>query len=201
MGPSLARILSDQRAHQTSGDFAVAFKSEDGTAYSEKATALDGTRRGQYSYVDDLGQTQNVKWEAGPGGFKVLGANNQPAHPQQTPAFKAAADNLARLDALKPKPAPEPIYKSAPRPVYQQQQIQQEYTQPAPQPQWQPAPKPVEQYEPVPQWQPAPKPVEQYKPVQQFIEPATTPAPRRFFPPGQLAFKRDQLGYSYQFSS
>merc|ERR1712080_233972 len=64
--PSLARILSDQRAHQTSGDFAVAFKSEDGTAYSEKATALDGTRRGQYSYVDDLGQTQNVKWGAGP---------------------------------------------------------------------------------------------------------------------------------------
>merc|ERR1712080_365827 len=113
-------------------------------------------------------------------------------------AARARVAEQIRLDALKPKPAPEPIYKSAPRPVYQQQQIQQEYThpapqqqyQPAPQPQWQPAPKPVEQYEPVPQWQPAPKPVEQY------IEPATTPAPRRFFPPGQLAFKRDQRGYS-----
>jgi len=221
--PSLARILNDQRAHHISGDFRHAVKQEDGTQIEEVASSADGTRRGSYSYVNDQGQTESVKWEAGPGGFRVLGANNQPAHPMQTAAYKAAADNLAaqhaairarvaeqvRLDALKPKPvtaAPKraPVQQWSPQPQKQwvepkQQQWaapkQQQWVAPKQQ-QWVPQqqPKPVQ-----PQYVPVQQPVQ---PVQQFAPvPAPTPAPKRFFPPGQLAFSRNQLGYQYSFSS
>lgn len=204
--PSLARILSDQRAHHVAGDFRLAVRQEDGTNIEEQATSADGTRRGQYSYINDLGQTETVKWEAGRGGFKILNANNQPAHTQHTAAWQAAADNLAReheaararvaeairLEALKPKPVEQPAQEP----------------QRAPEQQWAPAPQraPVQQ-----QWAPAPQraPVQpqQYlpvqQPIQQYVPTAAppTPAPKRFFPPGQLSFSRNQLGYQYNFSS
>jgi len=211
--PSLARILSDQRAHHVAGDFKLAVRQEDGTNFQESAVSADGTRTGQYSYVDTNGQVQTTKWTAGPGGFRVLGANGQAARPQQTAAYKAAADNLARehaaararvaeaqrLEALKPKPVeqPRPAQRRAPVPV-------QHYQQPQQQPQYVPQPQQQPQYVPQPQPQPQPQqyaPVQQ--PIQQFAPVAapTTQPPKRFFPPGQLSFSRNQLGYQYNFSS
>jgi len=192
--PSLARILSDQRAHHVTGDFRLAVKQEDGTNIQEEATAADGTRRGSYSYVNDQGRTETVKWQAGPGGFRVLNANNQPAHTQHTAAFKAAADNLAREHAaanarvaeavrqaaLNPKPVQQ--YNTR-RPVKQPQQVVNQFA-----------------YQHTPQQHHVP--VQHYQPVQ-YAAP-TTPAPvapKRFFPPGQLSFSRNQLGYQYNFSS
>jgi len=204
--PSLARILSDQRAHHVAGDFRLSVKQEDGTNIEELATSADGTRRGQYSYVNNLGQTESVKWEAGPGGFRILNANNQPAHTQHTAAWQAAANNLAReheaararvaeanrLAALRPKPVEEPT--SAPRRAPAPAPVQQYRPAPAPvQPR--PAPQQISYTHPAaqPQYAPVPQSIQQYTP--------TTQAPKRFFPPGQLSFARTNAGYNYDFRS
>merc|ERR1711890_131119 len=93
--PSLARILSDKRAHTVAGDFAVAFKQEDGTVVNEESRSSDGQRRGSYSYYDDQGQ-HTVEWQAGAGGFQILNANNLPVGPQLTPAQQQATAAAAR---------------------------------------------------------------------------------------------------------
>merc|ERR1711890_47531 len=94
--PSLARILSDKRAHTVAGDFAVAFKQEDGTTVNEESRSSDGQRRGSYSYYDDQGQQHTVEWQAGAGGFQILNANNLPVGPQLTPAQQQATAAAAR---------------------------------------------------------------------------------------------------------
>jgi len=204
--PSLARILSDQRAHHVAGDFRLAVQQEDGTKIEEQATSADGTRRGQYSYINDLGKTETVKWQAGPGGFEILGQNNQPAHTQHTAAWHAAADNLAREHAAANARAAEAARRAAlnPKPVEQYSEKRAhhrpaQYTAPKQytNTQYQHTPQ---QYRPAPVHRPVP--VHHYQPVQ-YTAP-TTPAPvapKRFFPPGQLSFSRNQLGYQYDFSS
>lgn len=194
------------RAHHVAGDFKLSVRQEDGTNIEELATSADGTRRGQYSYINDLGNTETVKWEAGHGGFRIINANNQPAHTKQTAAWQAAADSLAREHvaakarvaeavrqaALKPKPVEEaaPAPYRAPVPVqhyqHQPKQVVNEYSY-----QHQP-----QQFAPVQQF----PPVQQYVPTAAPIVP-TTQAPSRFFPPGQLSLSRNQLGYQYSFSS
>jgi len=210
--PSLARILSDQRAHHVAGDFKLAVRQEDGTNFQESAVSADGSRTGQYSYVDTNGQVQTTKWRAGKGGFQIIGANNQPTGPQQTAAYKAAADNLARqhqaararvaeaqrLEALKPKPVQKPRPAQQRAPAQQYQQPQQQYA-PLPQQQYAPQPKPQQYQAPQQQYAPVQQPIQQ----QQYVPTAAPPtqAPKRFFPPGQLSFSRNQLGYQYNFSS
>ena len=124
--PSTARILSDQRAHTVAGDFAVAFKQEDGTVINEEHNSADGVRQGSYSYVDNDGKQHQVKWQAGPGGFQILNSNNLP---QLTPAqveatnfaAKAHREALARAaEAARNNPQPEEQFN--PQPQFNPQQ-------------------------------------------------------------------------------
>jgi len=66
-----AKILKEQRFNDGDGSFGSAFAQEDGTVYREETTA-DGERIGQYSYVDNDGQTITVKYTAGIDGFRIL---------------------------------------------------------------------------------------------------------------------------------
>lgn len=192
--PSLARIISDQRAHHIAGDFRVAVKQEDGTNIEEHAVA-GGSRRGSYSYVNDQGRTETVKWEAGPGGFRVLNANNQPAHPQQTAAYKAAAANLAREHAAANARVAEAVRQAALNPTPVQHHVPVKQYQPT---------RPVHQvsYHHTPQQHHVPVPVQHYQPVQYQAPTTLRPVvPKRFFPPGQLSFSRNNKGYNYAFNS
>merc|ERR1711923_143186 len=78
-----AKILKEQRFDAGDGRFGAAFAQEDGTVFREETTA-DGERIGQYSYIDQDGQTITVRYSAGKDGFRILegahiptGANGQ----------------------------------------------------------------------------------------------------------------------------
>jgi hypothetical protein len=69
--PQNAKILKEQRFNAGDGRFGAAFAQEDGTVYREE-TSADGERVGQYSYIDQDGQTITVRYTAGKDGFRIL---------------------------------------------------------------------------------------------------------------------------------
>ena len=69
--PQNAKILKEQRFDAGDGRFGSAFAQEDGTVFREETTA-DGERIGQYSYIDQDGQTITVRYTAGKDGFRIL---------------------------------------------------------------------------------------------------------------------------------
>ena len=64
-----AKILKEQRFNAGDGRFGSAYAQEDGTISREEVTA-DGERIGQYSYIDENGNTIVVKYSAGVNGFR-----------------------------------------------------------------------------------------------------------------------------------
>merc|ERR1719281_1896658 len=58
-----AKILKEQRFDAGDGRFGTAFAQEDGTVFREE-TSADGERVGQYSYIDQDGQTITVRYTA-----------------------------------------------------------------------------------------------------------------------------------------
>ena len=81
--PKNAKILREQRFNAGDGRHGTAFAQQDGTVFREESTA-DGERIGQYSYIDQDGQTITVRYSAGKDGFRILegahiptGANGQ----------------------------------------------------------------------------------------------------------------------------
>merc|ERR1711971_1370905 len=58
-----AKILKEQRFAAGDGRFGSAFAQEDGTVFREETTA-DGERIGQYSYIDENGETITVRYTA-----------------------------------------------------------------------------------------------------------------------------------------
>lgn len=69
--PQNAKILKEQRFNAGDGRFGAAFAQEDGTVYREE-TSADGERVGQYSYIDQEGQTITVRYTAGKDGFRII---------------------------------------------------------------------------------------------------------------------------------
>lgn len=65
--PKTAAIISEQRYLSGDGKFGAAYTQEDGTDFKEETDA-DGTRHGQYSYIDPSGQKKTVKYTAGKNG-------------------------------------------------------------------------------------------------------------------------------------
>merc|ERR1711971_1359667 len=65
--PSLARILQEQR-----------FNMEDGVAFKEESSG-NNERIGQYSYIDENGNTIVVKYSAGVNGFRILDGDHIPS--------------------------------------------------------------------------------------------------------------------------
>lgn len=65
--PKTAAIISEQRYLSGDGKFGAAYTQEDGTDFKEETDA-DGTRHGQYSYIDPNGQKKTVKYTAGKNG-------------------------------------------------------------------------------------------------------------------------------------
>lgn len=65
--PKTAAIISEQRYLQGNGQFGAAYTQEDGTDFKEETDA-DGTRRGQYSYIDPNGQKRSISYTAGKNG-------------------------------------------------------------------------------------------------------------------------------------
>ena len=67
--PSLARILQEQRFNMGDGKFGAAYAQEDGVAFKEESSG-NNERIGQYSYIDENGNTIVVKYSAGVNGFR-----------------------------------------------------------------------------------------------------------------------------------
>jgi len=98
--PQNAKILKEQRFNAGDGRFGAAFAQEDGTVYREE-TSADGERVGQYSYIDQDGQTITVRYTAGKDGFRIIegahiptgatGQNSAPRVAQAAPAPRVAA--------------------------------------------------------------------------------------------------------------
>jgi len=94
--PQNAKILKEQRFDAGDGRFGSAFAQEDGTVFREETTA-DGERIGQYSYIDQSGQTITVRYTAGKDGFRILEGDHIPtgANGQNSAPFVAEAAPVA----------------------------------------------------------------------------------------------------------
>merc|ERR1712223_2384211 len=122
-----AKILKEQRFDAGDGRFGSAFAQEDGTVFREETTA-DGERIGQYSYIDQDGQTITVRYTAGKDGFRILEGAHIPegANGLQSAAFDP---EIARGEPQQPQAAP---VTPQPRPV---RPVQRQQLAPQPQPQ------------------------------------------------------------------
>merc|ERR1712110_587875 len=76
--PSLARILQEQRFNMGDGKFGAAYAQEDGVAFKEESSG-NNERIGQYSYIDENGNTIVVKYSAGVNGFRILDGAHIPS--------------------------------------------------------------------------------------------------------------------------
>merc|ERR1711910_217770 len=125
--PQNAKILKEQRFDAGDGRFGSAFAQEDGTVFREETTA-DGERIGQYSYIDQDGQTITVRYTAGKDGFRILEGAHIPegANGLQSAAFDP---EIARGEPQQPQAAP---VTPQPRPV---RPVQRQQFAPQPQPQ------------------------------------------------------------------
>merc|ERR1711971_675962 len=154
-----AKILKEQRFDAGDGRFGSAFAQEDGTMFREETTA-DGERIGQYSYIDENGETITVRYTAGKDGFRILegahipeGANGLQSapfdpeiaqgEPQSPPADPQAAPVREQPRPVRPvrrrpvRPAqqrqPQPQFVAQQPQQQQQQQRQQQQQQQPPQ--------------------------------------------------------------------
>ncbi|XP_055313058.1 pupal cuticle protein Edg-78E isoform X2 [Sitodiplosis mosellana] len=184
-----AAIISEQRYLQGDGQFGNAYVQEDGIEFKEETDA-DGTRHGQYSYVEANGQKRTLYYTAGKNGFQASGdhlpvAPPAPAHAtlaaQQAAQYNAQAKSydLGGADGFDDGQY-DPRYND---PHFQGNQ-NHHYTAPAAQPQ----PQYVAQQ---PQ-QAAPQPQPNYNQnninyVAQYQ--STTPNPHRFQPPANYEIK------------
>merc|ERR1712226_988225 len=75
---SLARILQEQRFNMGDGKFGAAYAQEDGVAFKEESSG-NNERIGQYSYIDENGNTIVVKYSAGVNGFRILDGAHIPS--------------------------------------------------------------------------------------------------------------------------
>merc|ERR1712226_1429676 len=123
-----AKILKEQRFDAGDGRFGSAFAQEDGTVFREETTA-DGERIGQYSYIDENGQTITVRYTAGKDGFRILEGSHIPegANGLQSAPFDP---EIANGEPEQPQAAPVTSQPRPVRPASQRQQFQ-------PQPQFQ----------------------------------------------------------------
>ena len=114
-----AKILKEQRFDAGDGRFGAAFAQEDGTVFREETTA-DGERIGQYSYIDQDGQTITVRYSAGKDGFRILEGAHIPTG--------ANGQNSATHDPnyREPVQQQQQAYQNTP----QQQQYNNNYVQP-----------------------------------------------------------------------
>jgi hypothetical protein len=124
--PKNAKILKEQRFNAGDGRHGAAFAQQDGTVFREESTA-DGERVGQYSYIDQDGQTITVRYTAGKDGFRIIegahipsGANGQNSAPfaaQQVVAQEAPVQAPVQ-PAVQARPVPQTIdYDYADEPV------------------------------------------------------------------------------------
>merc|ERR1711970_1528481 len=246
--PEKAKILKEQRFNAGDGRFGAAYAQEDGTVYREETTA-DGERVGQYSYIDQAGQTITVRYTAGKDGFRILEGDHIPtgANGQNSAPFVAEAAPVAA--PVQPVAVAQPVdydYDYAPvdanfnpfinphDPTHRDFRFNTNGANFAPQ-----APAAAQQnfVNAVPPCadcvgvnpfvnpfdashqqagllaghqagvQQVRAPVQQPRfqqpaqPVQQAFAFTTTPAPRNFFPPGQLKLNRFESGFNFDFSS
>ncbi|XP_046673690.1 circumsporozoite protein [Homalodisca vitripennis] len=211
-----AAIIADQRYLKIGGEFGSAYQQEDGVQFKEESDA-DGTRRGQYSYVDPNGQVRTVSYVAGKNGFQPVGdhlptvpqpvVNPQPQYnpPPQQQYNPAPQQQYNPAPQQQYNPAPQQQYNTAPQQFNNPSEDNGQwvddtavqypanspatYNNPAPAPQPQPQPS----WNANPQWNAAPQAAPVYTPT-------TTPAPHRFYPPGKLSLNRSPDGFSYTFN-
>merc|ERR1711997_1296381 len=94
--PSLARILQEQRFNMGDGKFGAAYAQEDGVAFKEESSG-NNERIGQYSYIDENGNTIVVKYSAGVNGFRILDGDHIPSGGQTS----AQAQITKRAESLR----------------------------------------------------------------------------------------------------
>merc|ERR1712038_1748212 len=177
--PSLARILQEQRFNMGDGKFGAAYAQEDGVAFKEESSG-NNERIGQYSYIDENGNTIVVKYSAGVNGFRILDGDHIPSG-GQTSAQAQISDEVGEPkeyeyeyydDTLPESPFVNPHDPSHQNPMLKAGDLagllaQRVFTTPRP-----------------------------LAPGQ-----TTTKAPNRFFPKGQIKLDRFPTGFNFQFQS
>merc|ERR1711892_1655939 len=176
---SNARILQEQRFNAGAGKFGSAFAQEDGVVYREES-AGNNEGIGQYSYIWDDGKTYTVKYSAGVNGFRILGGDHIPSGGQTS----AQANNLNAAGEIKEydyeyydDTGPDSPFVNPHDPSHQQKDLLAGNL----------AGLLAGRVFTTPV--PAPFGV------------ATTPAPNRFFPPGQIKLDRFPEGFNFNFKS
>ncbi|XP_066991632.1 uncharacterized protein [Anabrus simplex] len=209
-------ILMHKQALSTDGAFNYAFSADNGLKQGE-TIAPDGSRQGQYSYVDPTGNTIKVRYVADKNGFRVIEGDHLP----QPPSVPAPA--APQYSAPRPAPAYRPPQQTySPPPQAYSPPPQQAYSappspppqayNPPPQAYNPPPPPPPPQYraEPAPQYQSPRSPTltslggQQGPQVFQSTAPATFPQaqPQRYNAGPRQAEKEPHSfggGYAFEF--
>jgi len=175
----MARILQEQRFNMGDGKFGSAFAQEDGHAFKEESSG-NNERIGQYSYIDDTGKTITVKYSAGVNGFRILEGDHIPSG-GQTAAQAVLKNELGETkeyeyeyydDTIPESPFVNPFDPSHQLPMLKAGDLAGHLAQ------------------------------------RVFTTPlplapgvTTTPAPKRFFPKGQIKLDRFPAGFNFQFQS
>merc|ERR1712088_220228 len=106
-------------------------------------TTSDGERIGQYSYIDENGETITVRYAAGKDGFRIIEGNHIPeganglqsapfdpeiakGEPQSPPPQQEAAPVREQQRPVRPVRPARPAQRRQPQPQQQQQQQQQQ---------------------------------------------------------------------------
>ncbi|KAH9522956.1 hypothetical protein DERF_006510 [Dermatophagoides farinae] len=70
-----ASVHYAQIGENLAGDYRFGYRTGDGNSFREESRLPDGTVQGQYGFVDADGKQRVVKYQAGVGGFQVLGGD------------------------------------------------------------------------------------------------------------------------------
>merc|ERR1712098_536022 len=172
--PSLARILQEQRFNAGAGKFGSAFAQEDGVVYREESGG-NNERIGQYSYIGDDGKTYTVKYSAGINGFRILGGDHIPSGGQNSaPAAMKANGEPEEYDyEYYDETIPDSPFVNPHDPSHRQEFLLAGHL--------------------------AQRVFTTPRPLAPGV--TTTPAPHRFFPPGQIKLGRFPEGFNFQFQS
>ncbi|XP_027203413.2 uncharacterized protein LOC113797257 [Dermatophagoides pteronyssinus] len=144
-----ASVHYAQIGENLAGDYRFGYRTGDGNSFREESRLPDGTVQGQYGFVDADGKQRLVKYQAGVGGFQVLGSGEgaaAAAAPASVPAYHSApvARSVGSSAAVSVPAIPQwaqshiggtiPAAAAAPRPQSQPQYAQyaqQQYSSPA----------------------------------------------------------------------
>ncbi|OTF70852.1 Cuticle protein-like protein, partial [Euroglyphus maynei] len=128
-----ASVHYAQIGENLAGDYRFGYRTGDGNSFREESRLPDGTVQGQYGFVDADGKQRLVRYQAGVGGYQVLGGGDGPAPASAVHSAPVARSAAPTAPAI-PQWAQSHIggtIPAAPQPQQQPQAVLGQYSSPS----------------------------------------------------------------------